>query len=122
MPLRRTVLGWVAATALAAGCGGTGGLSDASCPDDFPATCPSPEPHFAADVDPIFTASCRTCHVAGGMADNLPYDNYTEIRAQITTMIMQLRMCLMPPAVGPPITRDQRKAILGWISCGAMND
>jgi len=104
----------------AAACGSPAGPPPA-CPDDF--RCPSPPPHFAADANPIIQARCVPgCHSPDGMEPTHVFDTYDHVYGIASTIIMQLRLCVMPPAGQPPLSEPERQALLGWLACGAMND
>jgi uncharacterized membrane protein len=113
----------VAALFAIAACGCSGGPPGPppSCAA-VPTSCPSPQPHFAADVFPIFQTSCQTCHLPDGSGSVRLFLDYATIREAVTTITMQVAQCRMPPADGPQITDEQRAAIVGWVRCGALDD
>jgi uncharacterized membrane protein len=102
--------------ALAAACSGS---SPAACPDDYPSSCPDGAATFAAQVAPLVQTRCVYCHGAG---PRTPLRNYTEIRAAAPVVLMQLMRCSMPPAPAPPLTTEERRIILGWLACGALDN
>jgi len=113
------------ACAPAVACGGgsssgAGGAGD--CPDEVPATCPVPPPTFGASVSPIFNAVCTNCHAPGQAASDQPLTSYAEISQRKDAIVLQIDSCRMPPAPTPPLTSDERAAILGWIVCGAPDN
>jgi len=116
--LRSLLLGALALAAGASACGSPAAPS--SCPDDF--RCPSPPPHFAADANPVLQAHCVTCHSPTGVEPTRLLDTYEHVFSLASTVILQLRRCVMPPASETPLTEPERQALLGWLACGAMND
>jgi uncharacterized membrane protein len=104
------------------GGGGTGTGGAAGCPNDLPDTCPSPEPGYSADVASIVAERCATCHSPGGQAQSTLLTDYAEVYAKRTTVLTRVYACKMPPAGAPPLTSDERAALLGWLVCGAKND
>jgi hypothetical protein len=121
----RTVAAAAVTVALgAAGCGGSSPPPDGGqCPNDYSTTCASPAPTFAADAQPVFEARCAPgCHMPGGQEAVIPFQTYDQINNEIGTILFELRDCLMPPPSAPQPTAAERKALLGWIACGALND
>src|SRR5438876_381048 len=82
----------VATAAALMGCGDGGG---GRCPDELPSTCPTPAPTFSMDADPIIQSFCVGCHSPTGIEPTHPFDTYANVRAQISTFIMQVRSCAM---------------------------
>jgi uncharacterized membrane protein len=109
-----TVLGIVAGSAC------SGGTPAATCPNDYPSTCPPQAPSFANDVFPLIHANCTICHGPGQQVPLL--DNYTDIVRAGTMISTQVFQCRMPPAPRSPLTSQERQTILGWLVCGAMNN
>jgi len=83
-----------------------------------PATCPSPAPSYAAEVEPIIRAKCVTCHAPGGLSASKPYTTLAQIKLEpLTTMISFVQSCAMPQAPAPALTADEGAALLGWLVC-----
>ncbi len=109
------------------GCGGSdpqgGGPRDAAipCPNDLPPACPSPAPSYAADIAPLIMRRCTPCHYPGGVAamGNHDLSDYPRVFAQKRDVLTQFYACKMPPADAGAPTADERKAMLGWLVCGA---
>ena len=116
--LRRTVL---AAFAVIVACGSPSS-SSSTCPNDYPSSCPGDSSTFAADVAPLMQAHCTVCHAPGQQVPTL--DTYANIKAAAPHVLTQLNHCpvLMPPPPNPALTADQRKVILSWLACGAMDN
>jgi uncharacterized membrane protein len=90
-----------------------------ACPDDYPSTCPDGGATFAAQVEPLMQTRCVYCHASG---QRQLLRNYTEIRAAAPAVIMQLMRCSMPPAPVQPLTTEERRVLLGWLACGALDN
>ena len=95
------------------------GSSPVACPNDYPSTCPDGASTFAAEVAPLMQGRCAYCH---SQAPRQLLRNYTEIRDAGHVVLMQLVNCTMPPAPTPPLTADERRVILSWFACGAMDN
>lgn len=88
----------------------------------LPTECQAPGPSYAADVAPIITARCVTCHNGEtGMEWSLQtYDDVSQWSGSIT---IQLRNCTMPPAdSGHTLPENERETINAWLVCGAENN
>jgi hypothetical protein len=82
-----------------------------------------PAPTFSMDANPILQNYCLGCHSPTGVEPTHPFDSYMNVRAQISTIIMQVRACSMPPADSPPLSNDQRRTLLAWASpCMALDN
>lgn len=90
-----------------------------NCPSDTPAACPAAMPSFAADVAPIFSSICASCHTPGQQMGSTPLDSYAQIKAEAVTISTELDDCLMPPVNGPKLSEAQRLTIETWLVCGA---
>jgi hypothetical protein len=113
----------LATAAVLGGTGCGGGDGGGSCPDELPPSCPTPAPTFSMDADPIIQSYCVPCHSPGGVEPTRLLDTYDHVRALISTVIMQVRGCSMPPAGYPQLTNDQRRTLLGWASsCDALDN
>ncbi len=97
-------------------------LASNSCPNDYPASCPAGAATFATDVAPLIQSRCAFCHEPGKEVPTL--DGYANIYGAGTHILMQLTHCpaLMPPAPVEPLSTDERRVILSWFACGAMNN
>ncbi len=126
-------LAWTTALALGAGCststGGGGGSNP--CPNDLPASCPTPAPSYAADVVPVIQQYCFPCHASGGIeAQHFDYSTYAGVYASRAVVLTQVNDCLMPPSAPvpgvdggtTPLTIEARLALLGWLVCGAPDN
>jgi len=103
-----------------AGGGGAGGGK--GCPNDLPASCPSPAPGWAADVAPVIAARCATCHVKGGVAADKPLTSHAEVFFRKGSVLNQIHACKMPQAGSPQLSAAERAAVQGWLVCGAHDD
>jgi hypothetical protein len=125
-------LAWVAAAALGAGCSSSPPPAD-PCPDDLPASCPTPSPSYASDIAPIVQQYCFPCHATGGIeAEHFDYSTYAGLYASRAVVLTQVNDCLMPPSAPipgygvdagtAPLTTEARLALLGWLVCGAPDN
>jgi uncharacterized membrane protein len=73
-------------------------------------------------VNAIIQDRCNPCHAPGGQEAVRPFQTYDQIYGDITTVLLNLRRCIMPPVTSPQLTADERAVLLAWIACGAMND
>jgi hypothetical protein len=130
--MRRSVL-LVAAVVLLVSCGETSGSTSSatgsggaggggSCPNDLPASCPSPAPKWAADVAVVVEARCAICHAAGGAAADKPLTDHAEVFARKGAVLNQVHACKMPPEGATPLTAAERLALEGWLVCGAADN
>ena len=101
---------------------GPGESPATSCPNDVPATCPVPAATFGAEVLPLIQSRCANCHAPGGVESVRPMQSWEDVQKQKISILAQIHACLMPPADQPQLTPDERKVILGWIVCGALNN
>lgn len=111
--------------ALAAGC--LPHDAGVNCPDDVPTTCPSPAPTYSADVAPVIQRHCTLCHSPDGENQTPTLLTYGDVTAGAMAktahdVLVQIHACNMPPSDQPPLTSDERQAILGWIVCGANDN
>ncbi len=91
------------------------------CPNDLPA-CPAPPPSWSGAVSGIVGARCATCHAPGGLAAEKPLTSYTEVFPRRSAVLNQVYACLMPMTPDPPLSTDERQALLGWLVCGAPDN
>jgi hypothetical protein len=92
------------------------------CPDDLPASCPSPIPSYKNDVAPIFAMHCTLCHSPTGIAANAPETTYADVFAQASPILDQVYQCGMPPAGYPTLTTPERLTLLSWLVCNAPDN
>ena len=85
------------------------------CPLTPPASCPSPEPHYA-DIEPILKDRCFTCH--DGTGEQWGLDNYEHVADWFAEIRAQMVACSMPPLdSGIPMPTSERMQIVQWIRC-----
>jgi len=96
--------------------------SDASCPHDLPATCPSPAPSYSGEVKALIDTYCADCHRPGGQAADRPLDTYAATFTRRSAVLNQTYACAMPPPEFPQPTEAERVQLLGWLVCGAPNN
>jgi hypothetical protein len=138
------VVGWLMALAMAA-CGHAAGSADqaadgacllvdgsiggpppANCPNDFPSAtdCPDASPSYKTDIAPTVRDKCTVCHTPGGIEPVPVFGSYAEIHAQTTQNSVRTFVfsCRMPPTCAPQLTADERKKMLKWLACGALDN
>jgi hypothetical protein len=88
-----------------------------ACSVRAPTECPDPAPRYA-DVSPIITARCITCHngVPNGPWPLIGYDHVADWQNEIRDEL--LRCSMPPPDAGAALPDDERTAILVWLRCG----
>ena len=99
-----------------------GGSANPSCPNDLPATCPSPAPSYRGTIDPILGAHCRACHAPGGQQSAIPLTTHEQVFASRGAVLNQVYACKMPPAGSPGPTSAERADLLAWLVCGAPDN
>jgi hypothetical protein len=109
----------------AAGCSSASGYEDpadggASCPNP-PNSCSKPIPSYGAVIEPILEQSCITCHGPKGIA-GYSEATYEQVHEQLEPILSQVSGCVMPPPPYPPLTTEQREALLDWLVCGAPDN
>lgn len=114
--MKAVVLSFVIA-ALAA-CGSSG----PSCPNDLPASCPSPAPSYQSMIAPLISARCLICHSPGGQEASIPFTTYQNVFAERSPMLNQVYACYMPPTGAQPLSAQERNQLLTWLVCGAPNN
>jgi hypothetical protein len=101
-------------------------------PNDAPSACPSPPPTYQADVLPVLQAKCLICHSptlpdGGANAMYQPPYNYSTYALQDAikgTIYTEILTCNMPnlDAGASPMDEADRQIIMGWITCGALDN
>ena len=109
------------AAVAAAGCRGCR-LTDASWASTTPASCPSAQPSYEADVAPILQSYCVSCHEGGGGEFDRPLDTYRSAQALSSHIENEVTEGTMPPWSEAQLTAVERETRLTWIRCGATND
>jgi hypothetical protein len=118
------------------------------CPNTVPPPGPPAATSFAADIQPIFDASCISCHATGGIADLILHLNSGESFAALvnaasvqnaaltlvvpsnstSSLLLQKVSSGSPPVgarmpiLGFPLSQADLDAIENWIDQGAMNN
>ncbi len=105
---------------------GEASTGNGACPNDAPATCPSPAPSWATQVQPVVEQLCALggqCHGAGGSAQTtLDFTTYAGVKRSSVTMETDLLSCKMPPPGALAPTLDERTTLLAWFVCGAPDN
>jgi hypothetical protein len=94
-----------------------------------PSTCPSPQPSWQNDVEPLIEKYCWQCHGNGGIdQQQIDLSTYAGVKTHAVTILQQVNACLMPNygATPPPKaypTVEERNTILAWAGvCGAPDN
>ena len=115
-----------AASAACTSSSGGGGAADAGtapCPNDLPASCPTPTPSYSATVAAIIQDRCNGCHANGGPGQSTEdFSTYDQIHSRRGPMLTQVYSCLMPPPDAGQPTPAERAALLGWLVCEAPDN
>jgi uncharacterized membrane protein len=98
------------------------GDQSASCPNDLPASGPTPPPSYAKDIAPIVEQTCATCHFPGGPEADRQLVTYDELHADRSAALNQIHACNMPPPTSSPLTAKERLLLQSWFVCGAPNN
>jgi uncharacterized membrane protein len=114
------------ASAIAVVACSTPGESSPQCPG-VSMDCPSPQPSWATEVQPLIQARCYMCHSEGGIEwpkwDLSSYSSASMNRMEVLTQVFH---CWMPPGdASPPVpllTNAERQTIVQWIACGAPDN
>jgi cytochrome c553 len=87
----------------------------ALCPMMIPTSCPSPQPSFATDVEPIVAKRCYPCHGPGGVEQATDdFSTYQGLSLAKTEVELTVYGCIMPPSDAGAATAAERLAILSW--------
>jgi hypothetical protein len=87
-------------------------------------------PTFNRNVAPIFLGHCLTCHRPAGIASNIPFSSYREVRPWVRSIRQKLLSREMPPWPADPnssvkfrndarLSRRDIDTIVDWIDQGA---
>lgn len=109
--------------ALACGPAGSAPPSDdgGSCATTPPKGCPTPEPSWKNDVQPLIVKYCNGCHGAAGIAQRgNDFTTYAGVYGRRTTIYTDIFNCKMPTAGYGQPTLAEREILLTWtLACGA---
>ena len=105
---------------LVVGCGSSTPSAAPDCPEVHQAGCPPGTPTYDTGIGDLLTERCRPCHAPGGIEASQPLTNYDQAHGMRTGIGTQLLTCSMPQAGAPPLSNDERKQILDWLTCGAL--
>jgi len=92
---------------------------DEPCTVTAPTECPSPAVTYA-DVAPIFSTSCATCHTGKGK-DPWSLSDYDSVADWQELVRAEVLNCTMPPkGSGVHVSNEDRQKLLAWVRCGAL--
>jgi hypothetical protein len=86
-----------------------------------PTSCSKPIPSYSAVIQPILQQNCVPCHGPTGSA-GYSEATYELVSKQVEPILSFVSSCMMPPSSYPPLTTDQRNALLDWLVCGAPDN
>jgi hypothetical protein len=95
-----------------------------ACSIDVPSVCQT-APSYSGDIAPLVSRACLPCHARGGVASNHNLTTYAGLRLSGTTVLLEIKQCLMPPADAGPdaaLTLEDRMEILQWFACLTPNN
>jgi hypothetical protein len=114
-------LGLAGASACSSGSGGAGpGDAGTVCPN-APTSCSKPIPSYGAVIEPILQQNCVPCHGPTGSA-GYSEATYELVEKQKEPILSFVSNCMMPPSSYPPLTAEQRDALLDWLVCEAPDN
>jgi hypothetical protein len=96
--------------------------SKAGCHMDLPSQCPSPTPSWSSTVSQVVAADCQSCHSQAGIANDRPFESYSQVYALRGTVLSQVYSCAMPPSDGGVLDDADRQQLIDWLVCGAPNN
>jgi hypothetical protein len=96
------------------------GDAGSTCPN-APTSCSKPIPSYSAVIEPILQQNCIPCHGPMGSA-GYSEATYELVDKQVEPILSFVSGCMMPPSSYPPLTAEQRDALLDWLVCGAPNN
>jgi hypothetical protein len=100
----------------------SGGSDAGGCPNDLPATCPSPPPSYKGQVASIIEGRCILCHNPQTLTSH-DYTTYMTVYDDRGSMLDQVYHCMMPPLDGgTKLPESEREALLGWLVCNAPDN
>lgn len=80
---------------------------------------------FAADIQPLFTNKCATCHFTG-TTSGAPGDftSYADIKTKADAGLIKNRAIVLHdmPQGGPPLSQAEMDLITCWLDAGAPNN
>jgi cytochrome c5 len=104
---------------LAVACGSSAPSTPRDCPEYQQAGCPTGALGYDTGIGDVLTERCSPCHAEGGIEATRLLTDYGHASGQRMSIATQLVTCSMPPFGAPPLSNDERKQILDWLTCGA---
>jgi hypothetical protein len=102
--------------------GADGGEDAAPACERADPTCPNDVPSYAKTVEPILNVNCVDCHHPMSTLAQTSLATYPSVHLVFGAALGQVSSCLMPPAGKPPLSDEERAALLAWLACGAPNN
>jgi hypothetical protein len=75
-------------------------------------------------VNAIIQTYCVGCHGPAGVQAIRPFATWQDIDSHMFSgpMQRQLLACRMPPAGEPQPTDQEKRTLIGWLTCGAPDN
>jgi len=103
---------------------GAAAIGMAECPNDLPEStdCPAASPSYAGEVKTMIEQRCAGCHFPGNTQSSKVFADYAGIHAERRGMLSQIYSCAMPPDNAVELSQEERRALLKWFVCGALDN
>ncbi len=94
-----------------------------ACPGPTVANCPANVPSFSRQVTQIVETRCAVCHSVNNDAGLWTLSDWQSLSDWQYSILQDIRGCTQPPpASGVLLALAERKAIEGWLACGAPDN
>jgi hypothetical protein len=103
---------------------GAAAIGVGQCPNDLPEStdCPAASPSYAGEVEKMIEQRCAGCHFPGNTQSSKVFAEYAGIHAERRGMLSQIYSCAMPPDNAVELSPEERRALLKWFVCGALDN
>ena len=94
-----------------------------ACPGVTVSSCPTIVPSFSTDISAIIEARCSSCHSPHNDAGLWPLNDRQSLYDWQAAILQVLRDCTQPPPSSrATLDLSERKALEGWLVCGAPDN
>jgi hypothetical protein len=103
---------------------GAAAIGVGQCPNDLPESsdCPAASPSYASEVKTVIEQRCAGCHFPGNTQSSKVFADYAGIHAERRGMLTQIYGCAMPPENAVELSLEERRVLLEWFVCGALDN
>lgn len=103
---------------------GAAAIGAGQCPNDLPQSsdCAAASPSYAKEVKTLIEQRCAGCHFPGNTQSSKVFADYAGIHAERRGMLTQIYGCAMPPDNAVELSLDERRTLLKWFVCGALDN